>query len=114
MNSSETQVEARLPDPETTARFQQLMLPHLDAAHNLASWLTRNEQDAQDVVQEAYLRAWRFFPTFRGGDACAWLLTVVRNTCYTWMEKNRPGSTVSFDESIHDEVSDAPGPEDSM
>jgi len=91
---------------ETTAtreRFEQLLLPHLDAAYNLAFWLThRRETDAQDVVQEAFLRAWRFFPAFRGGDECAWLLAIVRNTCFTWMEKNRPGSNVPFEDELHD------------
>jgi RNA polymerase sigma factor (sigma-70 family) len=70
--------------------FEQEILPHLDAAYNLARWLTRNEQDAQDAVQEAYLRAFRFFPSFRGGNARAWLLKIVRNACYTWLHVNRP------------------------
>jgi RNA polymerase sigma-70 factor (ECF subfamily) len=101
-------------DKHASVRFEQLMLPHLDAAYNLAHWLARNDQDAQDVVQEAYLRAWRFFPKFRGGDACAWLLKVVRNTCYTWLEKNRPGSTVAFDDEVDSRVSDAPGPDEAI
>ena len=67
--------------------FEELVLPHLDAAYNLARWLTRNTQDAEDVVQEACLRAFRFFDGFRGGNARTWLLTIVRNTCYTWLEK---------------------------
>ena len=81
--------------------FEQEVLPHLDAAYNLARWLTRNNQDAEDVVQEAYLRAFRFFSNFRGGDARAWLLKIVRNTCYTWLRVNRPlqDATV-FDESL--------------
>src|SRR6202521_2041332 len=70
--------------PAELTSFEDVMLPHLDAAHNLARWLLRNEQDAQDVVQEAYLRAFRFFPGFRGGDARAWLMKIVRNACYTW------------------------------
>ena len=70
--------------------FEQNVLPHMDAAFNLASWLTHNKQDAEDIVQEAYLRAFRFFPSFRGGDARAWLMKIVRNTCYTWMHANRP------------------------
>ena len=70
--------------------FEQEILPHLDAAYNLARWLTRNEQDAQDAVQEAYLRAFRFFPGFRGGNARAWLLKIVRNACYSWLQVNRP------------------------
>lgn len=64
------------------------MLPHLDAAHNLARWLTRDEHDAVDVVQEAMVRALRGFAGFRGGDARAWLLTVVRTTCFNWLRKN--------------------------
>src|SRR5205823_6588128 len=75
-----------LQEPGKRARFEQAVLPHLDAAYNLARWLTRNEHDAQDVVQEAYLRAFRSFDRFRGGDGRAWLLAVVRNTCYTWLK----------------------------
>lgn len=66
------------------------MLPHLDAAYNLAHWLAGNDHDAQDVAQEASLRAFRFFGNFRGENARAWLLTIVRNTFYTWLRKNRP------------------------
>ena len=81
--------------------FEQALLPHLDAAYNLARWLTRNEQDAQDVVQEAYLRAFRFFPGFRGGDARASLMKTVRNTCYSWLRANRPLQDASeFDENL--------------
>ena len=63
-----------MPEQNPTLSFDQAVLPHLDAAYNLARWLMRNEQDAQDVAQEAYLRAFRFFPSFRGGDARAWLM----------------------------------------
>jgi RNA polymerase sigma-70 factor (ECF subfamily) len=78
--------------------FEQSILPHLGAAYNLARWLTRNTHDAEDVVQEAYLRAFRFFGGFRGGDSRSWLLTIVRNTCYTWMQQNRSSElTVDFD-----------------
>lgn len=78
--------------------FEQSILPHLGAAYNLARWLTRNTHDAEDVVQEAYLRAFRFFNGFRGGDSRSWLLTIVRNTCYTWMQQNRSSElTVDFD-----------------
>jgi RNA polymerase sigma-70 factor (ECF subfamily) len=74
-------------------------MPHLDAAYNLARWLTRNEHDAQDVVQDAYLRAFRFFDGFRGNEGRAWLLTIVRHTCYSWLEKNRPAEvSAGFDE----------------
>ena len=67
-----------------------MVLPHLDAAYNLARWLTGNDHDAQDVAQEASLRAFRFFGSFRGENARAWLLSIVRNTFYTWLRKNRP------------------------
>jgi RNA polymerase sigma-70 factor (ECF subfamily) len=81
--------------------FEKAMLPHLDAAYNLARWLTRNEDDAQDVVQEAYLRALRFFDGFRGGDGRAWLLAVVRNTALTWLRRERGPVRMPFDEEIH-------------
>jgi len=72
-------------------------MAHLDAAYNLARWLARDERDAEDVVQEACLRAFRFFPGFHGGNARAWLLAIVRNTYYTWLEKNRAqASNVEF------------------
>jgi RNA polymerase sigma factor (sigma-70 family) len=94
--------------PELAKResFEQAVLPHLDAAYNLARWLTRNDQDAQDVTQEACLRAFRFFDGYQGGNMRAWLLTIVRNTCYTWLHQNRsPGSAVEFDEEIHSDES---------
>ena len=74
------------PEQEDVGSFEEVMLPHLDAAHNLARWLLRNEQDAQDVVQEAYLRAFKSFSGFHGGNGRAWLLTIVRNTSYTWLK----------------------------
>lgn len=76
-------------------RFEQLALPHLDAAYNLARWLTRNDSDADDVVQEAFLRAFRFLDGFRGGNERAWLLTIVRHTCYSWLQQNRPAEVVA-------------------
>lgn len=86
-------------------------MPHLDAAYNLARWLTRNPHDAEDVVQEAYLRAFKFFDTLRGADGRAWLLTIVRNTCYTWLQQNRPRDlTVPFDEDLHSGESDSAEP----
>ena len=74
-------------EPQT--RFEETVMAHLDAAYNLARWLARNERDAEDVVQEACLRAFRFYASFHGGNARAWLLAIVRNTYYTWLEKNR-------------------------
>ncbi len=70
-------------------RFERLLASHLDAAWNLARWLTRNPQDAEDCVQDACLRAWRFFDGFRGGDERAWLLTIVRNSCYSHLQRQR-------------------------
>jgi RNA polymerase sigma-70 factor (ECF subfamily) len=70
--------------------FERKVLPHLDAAHNLARWLAGNDPDAKDVAQEACLRAFRFFGSFRGEDPRAWLLSIVRNTFYSWLPKNRP------------------------
>ena len=82
--------------------FEAMMLPHLDAAHNLAKWLLRNEQDAQDVVQDAFLRAFKSFGGFHGSNGRAWLLTIVRNTSYTLLKKNRVAEfTTLFDEEIH-------------
>ena len=84
------------------ASFEETMLPHMDAAHNLAKWLLHNEADAQDVVQEAYLRAFKSFGGFHGSNGRAWLLTIVRNTSYTLLKKNRAVDlTTTFDEKIH-------------
>ena len=86
-------------------------MPHLDAAYNLARWLTRNDDDARDMVQEAYLRAFKFFDDLRGVDGRPWLLTIVRNTCYTWLQQHRAHDTAtSFDEEIHTAESDISDP----
>ena len=93
--------EERLQKQNKLASFEEAVLPHLDAAHNLARWLTRNDADADDVVQEAYLRAFKFFGGFHGADGRSWLLAIVRNTCYTWMQRNRsPELTVSLDDDV--------------
>jgi RNA polymerase sigma-70 factor (ECF subfamily) len=95
------------------ARFEQAVLPHLDAACNLARWLTGNDHDAEDVVQEAYLRAFQFFGGFQGGEGRPWLLTIVRNTAYTWLRQNRPREpTAVFEEEVHGAAGPAAGPED--
>lgn len=78
-------------------RFERLTLPHLDAAYSLARWLTRNDADACDVVQEAFLRALRYFAGYRGGDAKSWLLKIVRHTCYSWLARNRPADVTLLD-----------------
>jgi len=92
--------------------FEEAVLPHMDAAYNLARWLTRNNQDAEDVVQEAYMRAFRFFSGFHGGNARAWLLTIVRNTCYSWLKKNRSHEpAAAFDEQVHTDIIEGQNPE---
>ena len=94
------------------ARFEETIMPHLDAAFNLARWLTRNEHDAQDVVQDAFLRAFKFFEGFHGGNSRSWLLSIVRNTTYTWLQKNRrPELATVFDEEKHDVEDTASNPE---
>ena len=83
------------------ASFEEAVLPHVNAAYNLAHWLTRNDTDAEDVVQESYLRAFKFFGGFRGEDGRSWLLAIVRNTCYTWMQRNRsPELMVPVDDEL--------------
>jgi RNA polymerase sigma-70 factor (ECF subfamily) len=82
-------------------RFEQRVVPLLDDAYTLARHLMRDEHDAQDVVQEAYLRAWRSFSNFRDGDERAWLLTIVRNCCYTWRRDQRGHQVVSYDDDQH-------------
>jgi RNA polymerase sigma-70 factor (ECF subfamily) len=88
-----------LPEQDKLASFEEAVLPHLNAAYNLAHWLTRNDADAEDVVQEACLRAFKFFGGFHGVDGRSWLLAIVRNTCHTWMQRNRsPELRVSPDD----------------
>jgi len=82
-------------------RFEQNVIPLIDDAYTLARHLLRDEHDAQDVVQDAYLRAWRFYASFRGGDERAWLLTIVRHCCYTWRRGRRDATRVAFDEERH-------------
>jgi RNA polymerase sigma-70 factor (ECF subfamily) len=86
-------------DGENHGRFESLALPHLDAAYNLARWLTHNDHDAQDVVQEALVRAMRYIGGFRGDSARAWLLQIVRHTCYSWLKENRPVENVVLDDT---------------
>ena len=81
--------------------FEEAVLPHMDAAYNLARWLTRNDDDAKDVVQESYLRALKFFRGFHGSEGRPWLLTIVRNTCYTWLKRNRPAGLAKFDDAAY-------------
>jgi len=79
-------------DRRRRAQFEAIALPHLDAAYALARWMTRNDADAADVVQEAFLRAFRYFDSYRGDDAKSWVLKIVRRTCYSWLERNRPAA----------------------
>jgi len=102
-------------DTSNRERFESLVLPHLDAAFNLARWLTRSDQDAQDMVQESYLRALKFFAGFHGDDARSWLLRIVRNTCYTWLKQNRAQElSAAFDEEVHGATAESASPESLM
>jgi RNA polymerase sigma-70 factor (ECF subfamily) len=97
-------------EPVQTGSFEQIVLPHLDAAYNLARWLVRKPQDAEDIVQETYLRAFKFFGGYQGGDARSWVLKIVRNTSYSFLEKNRTANLAEeFDETVHTAVSGQSG-----
>src|SRR6266705_378825 len=99
-------------EEDKQARFEEAIMPHLDAAYNLARWLTRNEHDAEDVAQDAFLRAFKFFGGFRGGNSRSWLLSIVRNTTYTWLQKNRKHELATvFDEEVHDIEDTSSSPE---
>jgi RNA polymerase sigma-70 factor (ECF subfamily) len=92
----------RLTKSTRLSEFERQVLPHLDAAYNLARFLMRNDQDAEDVVQEASLRAFRFFEGFRGDNSRAWFLSIVRNTAFTVFKRNRSDeANVAFDEELH-------------
>jgi RNA polymerase sigma-70 factor (ECF subfamily) len=94
------------------ARFEQRIMPHMDAAYNLARWLTSNDSDAQDLVQEAYLRAFKFFGGFRGGNSRAWLLRIVRNAFYDWLKRNRPEEMATeFDDELHGQLEEKGTPD---
>jgi RNA polymerase sigma-70 factor, ECF subfamily len=93
------------------ASFEEVVLPHLAAAHRLARWLIPNEHDAEDVVQEASLRAFRYFRTFTGGNGRVWFLRIVRNTCYGWRVQGFRASTDPFDEEQHSGARPACDPE---
>lgn len=83
---------------EQKAQFEHLVVPHLDAAYNLARWLAGNDHDAEDIAQDACVRAFRFVDSCRSTDGRSWLLTIVRNTAYSWLKKNRPSLLVSMDD----------------
>jgi RNA polymerase sigma-70 factor, ECF subfamily len=87
--------------PALAVTFEEVVLPHLEAAHRLARWLIRNEHDAEDVVQEASLRAFRYFRTFTGGSGRAWFLSIVRNSCHGWRGSHLAQATDPFEEQRH-------------
>jgi RNA polymerase sigma factor (sigma-70 family) len=100
---------------EKLRRFEEQISPHLKSAHNLAKWLMRSHEDAEDVVQESFLRAFSAFESLRGEDAKPWLLTIVRNTSMTWLKRNRnAGATVGLEEALEDPVERSPDPEERL
>jgi RNA polymerase sigma-70 factor, ECF subfamily len=99
------------PSPPSDLSFDAVVLPHLDAAYRLAHWLVRNQYDAEDIVQDACLRALRYFRTFSGGDARAWFLKIVRNTCFTWYGRQAGARSDPFDERQHSGTQRLPDPE---
>src|SRR5229473_1685432 len=109
-----------LTSQEKLRRFEEQISPHLKSAYNLAKWLTRSHEDAEDIVQEAFLRAFSAFESFHGEDAKpqvakAWLLTIVRNTSMTWLKRNRnAGGTIGFEEALEDPIEGSPDPEESL
>lgn len=98
-------------DAARSLRFEQQVLPHLDAAYGLARWLTRVEHDAEDVLQEAMLRAYRYYDARSDGNVRAWLLTIVRNTFYTLHKQTTASLQDEFDEAVHGAADGAPTPE---
>jgi len=115
LKGSDDRKETAVLDKRKRELFEDCVVPHLGAAYNLARWLTRNSHDAEDVVQEAYLRAVKFFGGFRGGDGRAWLLTIVRNTCYSWLQQNRSLELVASLEDAAERVeTSSPSPEAEM
>ena len=100
---------------EKVCRFEEQISPHLRSAYNLAKWLTRNHEDAEDVVQEAFLRAFSAFENLRGGDAKPWLLTIVRNTCLTWLKRNRNATAmIALEDQVEDPSEPSPDPEEML
>ncbi len=92
--------------------FMQTILPHLDAAFNLARWMLNNDQDAEDIVQESYLRAYKYFASYQGGNSRSWLLTIVRNMCYNWLQQTRvQGTVVELNDEIASDEMDPGNPE---
>jgi RNA polymerase sigma factor (sigma-70 family) len=104
-----------LTSQEKLCRFEERISPHLKSAYNLARWLTRSHEDAEDVVQEAFLRAFSAFDNLRGEDAKPWLLTIVRNSSMTWLKRNRnAASQISVEDAPQDPSEPSPDPEETM
>lgn len=98
-------------DSSRQERFEHAILPHLDAAYNLARWLTGSATDAEDAVQDACVRALTFFDGFHGVEGRAWLLTIVRHTCYDWLRKHRRATLLTTSEELERAPDPAPGAE---
>ena len=96
------------------AAFNQAVLPHLDAAYNLARWLTRNDQDAEDIAQEACLRAFKYWKSFSGRDCRSWLLKIVRNTFYSWLRRRSVQPVLTDDGETDDTADNIPDPENAL
>ena len=103
-----------MPDPHELAAFDQAVLPHLNAAYNLARWLTRNDQDAEDVTQEACLRAFKYWRSFSGQDCRSWLLAIVRNTFYSWLRQRSDQPVLTDDGDMDDSADTVPDPETAL
>jgi RNA polymerase sigma factor (sigma-70 family) len=100
---------------EKLRRFEEQISPHLRSAYNLAKWLMRSHEDAEDIVQEAFLRAFSAFESLRGEDAKPWLLTIVRNTSMTWLKRNRnAGATIGLEEVLEEPIERSPDPEEGL
>lgn len=100
-----------MPDNNQLSTFNDAVLPHLNTAYNLARWLTRNDQDAEDVVQEASLRAFKYWEGFSGRDCRAWLLAIVRNTFYSWQRERSVQPELTADGELDDVDDNVPNPE---
>jgi RNA polymerase sigma-70 factor (ECF subfamily) len=98
-------------EPNERRKFEEATLPHLDAAFNLARWLTQDEHAAEDAVQEAYSRAARYFGSFRGGDAKPWILSIVRRACFDWLKKEKAHMMIAFNEELHDRGDESSNPQ---
>ncbi|MGA7065182.1 MAG: sigma-70 family RNA polymerase sigma factor [Pseudolabrys sp.] len=98
---------------DDNARFRSIVMPHIDEAYRLAHWLTGNRTDAEDVVQDASMRAFRAIRNYTGGSARSWVLSIVRNTAYSWLHKNRPAAVVNVEDLESVELEQAnPGDRD--